>query len=83
MSNLSAARLRLFGPPSHSPRVAKPYDHMTKAEMYARIELLFGRITRARTLAANSARDAHNARHLGCRDGFHAIGAELDLSVER
>jgi hypothetical protein len=62
MSNLAAARLRLFGPASRKARAPKPYDHMSKAELYARVELLFGRLRRAGKLAAAGARDAHQGR---------------------
>lgn len=78
MSNLTAARLALFGAPVRAPRAAKPFDHMSKAEMFARIEMLERRISRARTVAANAARDAHHARDSKNREAFHAVEAALE-----
>jgi hypothetical protein len=82
MSNLAAARLRLFGPASRKARDPKPFDHFTKADIFARVEMLEKRLSRARTLASRYAGNAHNAKHLTCRDEFHAIGAACDLSTE-
>lgn len=78
-SNLS--HLRLFGPAPKRSRPAKPYDSMTKAEMWRRIVDLETRIARTRTLAANCARDAHNAHDYKTRDLVRDVTRPCDLSM--
>ncbi|HVZ88060.1 MAG TPA: hypothetical protein VHG72_13900 [Polyangia bacterium] len=82
MSHLSAIRRQLFGAPTRPARDPKPYDRFTKAELWARIEMLEARLKRARTLASRHAGDAHNRRAYEERDRFHEVGLPCDLSVE-
>lgn len=70
----------LLGTRAAASRAVKPYDHLTKAEMWKRIEDLERRMKRASTLAAGFARDAHHRQRVVWRDAFHEVEAALDLS---
>lgn len=62
-----------------TPVPAKPYDHLTKAELWARVQALEGAVDRAAVLAARHARDAHDAHAPAERDRFHEVRGPLDL----
>lgn len=81
MSNLTAARLALFGKSPPRARSVKPYDHVSKAEMWAKIEELDRRLARVRRRSADFARDSHQRGRLVERDNFHEINRCADLSV--